>query len=379
MTDRPSAAIDFSLEQPDLAVLRAMWTDLEQRADITLYLSWAWIGTWIEQAGLPDTVLIGRVDGEVVCLGLLRRAVQRRHGFVRSRTLCLHETGDIEKDAIVIEYNGFLTDKRFGFVEAEAIDYLRRNQAKTGRFDELQFGGLPEDRYEAVRASGLKTYVSAQKSSAFVDLRSLRDSGGDYLASLGSNTRYQIRRALKIYEGRGPLSLQPARSVEEALRFFDQMGDLHERAWQEKDVGGAWRFPFLVAFHKRLIETCFDTGGVEIARVSCGDTPIGYIHCLKHGGWIGSYLSGFAYEQDNKVKPGLVSFYLYIEHKIRTGGDLFDFLAGDHRYKMNMGQPGANLYWFSVQERRPQLLAESALRWVKRKAAPLLRKLRAGS
>ena len=379
MTGRPAAAIGFSIEQPDLAALRSMWTDLEQHAEVTVFLSWTWVGVWLEQAGMPDAVVVGRAGGEVVCLGLLRRGVQRRHGFVRSRTLFLHETGDAEKDAIFIEYNGLLTDKRFGFAETEVIQFLRRSQARIGRFDELQFSGFAEDRYEAVRASGLRTHIYGQRSSAFVDLRRLRESGGDYLASLGSNTRYQIRRALKIYESRGPLSLQLARNVEEALRFFEEMGVLHERAWEEKEGGGAWRFPFLVAFHKRLIETSFASGSVDIARISCGDRPIGYIHCLNHRGWIGSYLSGFAYEADNKVKPGLVSFYLYIEHRLKAGGDVFDFLAGDHRYKMNMGQPGPTMYWFSVQERRPQLIAESALRWVKRKAAPLMAKLRPDS
>jgi CelD/BcsL family acetyltransferase involved in cellulose biosynthesis len=77
-----------------------------------------------------------------------------------------------------------------------------------------------------------------------------------------------------------------------------------------------------------VIETSFPEGGIEIVRVSCGNAPIGYIHCLVRGGWIGSYLSGFDYEADNKVKPGLVSFYLYIEHKLKTGGEVFDFLAG---------------------------------------------------
>jgi CelD/BcsL family acetyltransferase involved in cellulose biosynthesis len=122
-----------------------------------------------------------------------------------------------------------------------------------------------------------------------------------------------------------------------------------------------------------VIETSFAEGGIEIVRVSCGDTPIGYIHCLVRSGWIGSYLSGFAYEGDNKVKPGLVSFYLYIEHKLKTGGEVFDFLAGDHRYKMSMGKPGPNIYWFLVQERRLQFMLEDGLRWVKQRLEKLRR------
>lgn len=358
----PSGAVAFSLENPGAAALEAMWRRLEARADINFYLSWAWIGTWVAEAGLPDHVLVGRVGGEIVSLGLLRRGVQRRHGFVRSRTIYLHETGDEKKDVIVIEYNGFLTDRRFGRLEPQGIAYLR----SIGGFDEIRLGGVADDGYEAIRAAGYKTYVQALKRTAFVDLQTIRESGGDYLATVSSNTRYQIRRTLKIYESRGPLSVEPARDVGQALRFFNEMGLLHEKAWQQRgEAGGAWRFPFLVAFHRRLMETSFPEGGIEIVRISCGGTPVGYVHCLVRDGWYGSYLSGFAYEADNKVKPGLLSFYLYIEEKLKSGGKVLDFLAGDHRYKMSLGQPGPDMYWFRVQERRPQLMLEDGLRWVK--------------
>lgn len=361
-------AVTFTLEKPDRAALEGQWRALEARADVTFFLSWDWIGTWVDEAGMPDLVLAGRAGGELVCLGLLRRSVDTRHRFVRSRTLHLHATGREEQDVIFIEYNGLLTDRRFGLLESEAVAFLRSRQAEIGRFDELSFGGFAEDRYEAMQKTGLRTHVHALKSTAFVDLKALRDSDGDYLATLSANTRQQIRRAVRIYEARGALVLEPARSVEQALEFFEAMGLLHEAAWRDKgDSGGAWRFPFLVAFHRRLIERCFASGGVEIVRISCGDQVIGYIHCLVRGGWIGSYLSGFAYEADNKIKPGLVSFYLYVQHRLKSGGDVFDFLAGDHRYKTSLGTPGPRMYWFRVQEKRPQFLAERALRWVKQK------------
>jgi CelD/BcsL family acetyltransferase involved in cellulose biosynthesis len=360
-------AVTFSLEELDEAALREAWIRLEARADITFYLGWSWIGAWIAEAGLPDCVLVGRAEGEIVALGLLRRALRRRHGFVRSRSIFLNETGDPTKDVIFIEYNGLLTDRRFGRLEAQAIAFLRAQQRAVGRFDEVQLGGFVEEAHDAVRKAGFRTQVHALKTTAFVDLAAIRAGGGDYLARVSANTRSQVRRALKIYQTRGPLLLERARSSDEALAFFEDMGVLHERRWRQRDTGGAWRFPFLVAFHRRVIETSFPEGGIDIVRVTCGGEPIGYIHCLVRGGWYGSYLSGFAYEEDNKVKPGLVSFYLYIEHLLKIDAQVLDFLAGDHRYKTSLGQPGANMYWFRVQERRPQLLLEDALRWAKQR------------
>lgn len=356
--------LTFSLKPFGAVPLEELWTDLERRAERTFFLSWPWINSWLEQGGAPDFVLIGRADEEVVCLGLLRKRTEWRHGFVRSRTLYLHETGNRDQDAVYIEYNGLLTDRRFTGLAPKAFQFLR-SSGSAGRFDEFQVGGAPETLLEEFRASGCRTQLRDRKPTAFVDLKAIREAGGDYLASLSANSRYQLRRALKIYEARGSLALQPARSTEEALRFFDELGILHEAGWRRRGSGGAWRYPFLVNMHRRIIETAFPSGGVDIARITCGDEPIGYIHCLVQGGWIGSYLSGFAYEADNKVKPGLVSFYLYIQHKVRSGGDIFDFLAGDHRYKASLGQPGPVMTWFRVQERRPQFKVEGGLRSLK--------------
>jgi CelD/BcsL family acetyltransferase involved in cellulose biosynthesis len=361
-----AGAIAFALERLAPDEIAPLWRALEDRADVTFYLSWEWIGTWLAEAGRPDFVLVGRSGGEIVCLGLLRKAVQRRHGFVRSETLCLHETGDEQKDVIFIEYNAFLADRRFDPVDFEAIAFLRGQAAAIGGLDEIQLGGFTERRYAALAARE-RTHVHALKTTAQVDLAALRASGGDYLATLSANTRQQIRRAIRLYETRGPLSLRAAGTIEEAQAWFEEMGILHERAWRAKGEGGAWRFPFLLAFHRRLIETAFPTGGIEIVRIACGDAPIGYIHCLVRGGWIGSYLSGFAYEADNKAKPGLVSFALYIQEKLKSDAQVFDFLAGDHRYKMSLGRRGADMYWFAVQEKRWQLRLEDALRRVKQK------------
>jgi CelD/BcsL family acetyltransferase involved in cellulose biosynthesis len=360
-------AVVWTLERPEQAALEAQWRALEAQADVTFFLSWDWIGAWVEEAGLPDRVLVGRADGEIVCLGLLRRSVDRRHGFVKSRTLHLHATGREDQDVIFIEYNGLLSDRRFPPLEAEAVAFLRSRQAEIGRFDEISLGGFTEEKYETVRAAGFRTHVQALKSTAFVDLAALKESGTDFPETVSANTRQQIRRAIRLYEARGPLVLEAARSAEEALDWFEEMGALHEAAWRGKgESGGAWRFPFLVAFHRRVIERSFPDG-VEIVRIRCGEQAIGFIHCLLRGGWIGSYLSGFAYEADNKAKPGLVSFHLYIQHRLKTGGEVLDFLAGDHRYKTSLGTPGPRMYWFRVQENRWPLRLERGLRRVKQR------------
>ena len=62
-----------------------------------------------------------------------------------------------------------------------------------------------------------------------------------------------------------------------------------------------------------------------------------------------AYQSGFLFEADAKLKPGLVSHVLCIEDHLQNGMALYDFMAGDARYKSSLGQPGPDMRYVLVQ------------------------------
>ncbi|MBV8573907.1 MAG: GNAT family N-acetyltransferase, partial [Acetobacteraceae bacterium] len=86
-----------------------------------------------------------------------------------------------------------------------------------------------------------------------------------------------------------------------------------------------------------------------------------------------------------KLKPGLVSHYLCIEHHLQRGGHTYDFMAGDARYKASLGEPGPEMLHLIVQRPTITLRTELALRRTKhkldhlrQKAQPLLERHRVG-
>jgi hypothetical protein len=185
-----------------------------------------------------------------------------------------------------------------------------------------------------VRARALRPR-HALKSTALSISKALRKRQGDYLETLSANTRQQIRRAVRLYEARGPLVLEAARSVGGA-DWFERMGVLHEAAWRAR---GRKRRRMALPLPARLSPP----GDRAELSPRGGDRPhllrrrgVGYVHCLMPGGWIGSYLSGFAYEADNKVKPGW-SASTSTSSTASRRRDVLDFLAGDHRYKTSLG------------------------------------------
>ena len=113
--------------------------------------------------------------------------------------------------------------------------------------------------------------------------------------------------------------------------------------------------------HRSLIARCLPEGNAELLRISAGDEPIGYLYNFIWRGWIGTYMSGFAYEDDARLKPGLVSYYLCAERHLADGMRVQDFLAGAYRYKTSLGKPGPDMVWLALQRPRLRFRLEAAL------------------
>jgi CelD/BcsL family acetyltransferase involved in cellulose biosynthesis len=362
--------ITFSVEPfGSLDKVGGMWRDLEARADCSFFLSWQWIGCWLRETGLRPAMVIGRLDDRVVSLALFVARRMRRHRWLRANTIFLHETGDPALDINFIEYNGILVDRTLGAAAIKrCLEFLIGTPIVGGgsaAWDELYLGGVPIGYIESLERCGLPLRIAARKPSAAIDFVALRENQRAYLDDLSANTRYQIRRAMRLYEKRGPLRLDVAGDTGQALAFLDELKILHQRRWEPRGKGGAFAYPFLERFHRSLIARSLPDGNAEVLRISAGEAPIGYLYNFLWRGWVGTYLSGFAYEPEARLKPGLVSYCLCAERHLANGMRAQDFLAGGERYKLSLGKPGPDMLWLALQRPRLRFQLESMLRRIK--------------
>ncbi|MBA2548269.1 MAG: GNAT family N-acetyltransferase [Burkholderiaceae bacterium] len=267
----------------------------------------------------------------------------------------LNETGDATLDCVTIEHNGLLCDPALA---GEVVEQVALALQKRGDWDEWVLSGVDrsvsETHYEKIAARlGWAVNTFGERPWYVVGLDELRGGGDNQLDWLSVNTRYQVRRALKEYGKRGEVKIEFARSAEEALAFFDRLKKLHECYWQARGKPGAFGCEFFEIFHRRLIEQEWPTGGVHVSRVSAGGHEIGYLYNLVHARTIYSYQSGFNYEHDAKIKPGLVSHVLAIQRAIADGFDAYDLLAGDAQYKRSLATHSETMRW--IRLRRPRL------------------------
>jgi CelD/BcsL family acetyltransferase involved in cellulose biosynthesis len=355
------------IDLPDAASLAVDWRALEASSEVSFFTSWSWIGSWL--ASLPSALrprlLEARQQGRIVGLALLGQRRSRRHGFVHSRSLHLHSTGEPVHDAIAVEYNGFVVAQPFAAEALAAmLDHLVH---EVHDWDEVYLPGLaqPPAGLAAAAAAG---YRSEHKPAFLVDLALVRERHGDYPAVLSQQARYQIRKSEKACAKLGPIALDAAATTEQALHYLEALKALHQPYWIARGAPGAFASTFANQFHQRLVGTAFERGEIQLLRITLGEQVLGYLYNFVHRGHVFNYQTGIDYSLlEGSVSPGLVCHARAVAHCAALGLEIYDFMAGEQRYKRTMSTRSTDMSWGVLQRKRLQFRAEDALRAVKQR------------
>ena len=347
---------------PDIAQLEAQWVQLETLASPSYFLSWGWTGTWLRW--LPNSItpklLMARRNGKTVGLAILVKNIQARRWLaLPSRILFLNETGDADYDLLTIEYNGILLEPQHARETVTAcLDYLRKQEEN---WDELVVSAADSGNPVLFVHDSLRIKVNRTLPSWFVDLDKIREMNKPYLETLSSNTRYQIRRAIRECEKFGDVEFSCAQTAEEALDYLSGLIELHQAYWTGKGKNGCFANPFFSEFHQQLIRHRFDSGEIQLVRIKLGKHIFGYLYNLTSDGHVNFYQCGFNYQLSGKLKPGMVAHYKAIEYNIANGNSIYNFLASDDRYKRSLSTDKHTLLWVSIQKRRLRFRLEDTL------------------
>lgn len=337
---------------PD-AGLPAWWAGLFEQVDkASVFLSPQWVRTWLEVYGADfgGKVLSWWFGDTCVAGAMLLFRPGKRGPFPISLAI-LNTAGETDENAPFIEYNDVLCLPGY---EQDVADSLAHHLAGQ-EWDQLYLAGyVASSIFASLQSRALPgKWDSVGKSSPYIDLGSLKEADLDSYFS--SNTRSQIRRSIKLYEKRGELRLDVAGDLDQSLRYLDELARLHRAAWDRRGKPGGFRAPRFIQFHKTLIERLLPLKAVELLRVTAGEQAVGYIYNFLHQGKVYFYQSGFAFEEDSKIKPGLVTHYLAVKDYWQRGLEEYDFMAGDARYKKSLAKSNRTLYWSWVDRKNTKM------------------------
>jgi len=333
--------------------LASHWQALEAEARPTIFLSWAWWAAWLEESGLTPRPLAVWQDERLIGLSLWFKPASR--GW--PTPLALHLAGQAEPDSVYIEYNGWLCRAEDHAMVSQAMAQALAHDS----WLRLRLPGIDPAEVPLWTACGWRPTLWKQHRAPWIDLAQSRKTEGGYRARLSRNTRQQLHRALRGYaqRGSGEVRLIRPTSSAQALAHFDQMVDWHQHSWQQRGQPGAFAPAFMRAFHRRLIATLWPQGAVDLPLLQAGDHPIGIAYNFLWHGVASSYQSGFCYDADPRLKPGLVTHCLLAEDYLERGLDRYCLLAGASRYKQSLADCADAMVWVDLTQapRRAALIA----------------------
>lgn len=338
---------------PDLPLLEAEWRSLESKTLCSYFLSWSWIGTWLNLVQDKTNLQLYRCycDGDLVALTIIASNAVKRRTFFRSRVLTLNEVSDKPWN-MFIEYNGILAKQ--GHEYCAIAQLLTDIQSSAHHWDEMQLTNVPKECY--VHLSEHHRHLQAQDEQAHTVWIAPLDSSvsvDSIIAHMSKNWRWKIRRTFKEYESEGPLSIDAAENLDDALNYFQHMGVLHTQRWQQIGLSGSFAQHNWVEFHQRLIRAAFERGEIQMLRIKCGARIIGYIYNFLWRDSVQMLQSGFVIEQKNILRPGYVSHILAMQLNAQRGAKQYDLMTGDSEYKRVLAEPHPPL--ISVRLQRPRL------------------------
>jgi CelD/BcsL family acetyltransferase involved in cellulose biosynthesis len=198
--------------------------------------------------------------------------------------------------------------------------------------------GLPEDSpwtpllADAARSQGLSVDV-VDDDNGVAPFLPLPPTWDDYLASLPSKLRHEIRRkARRLRAEAGPYRV--VRSTAETLREdLDRFVELHRSSEGPK---GVFMRAGMEIFFRRLGEAFLDAGIFRLNTLEVdGQRAAGTIGFAYRGI---SYLYNSAFDHGwSALSPGMVLVAEEIREAIEEGRSGFDLLRGDYDYKYRFG------------------------------------------
>ncbi|WPL17638.1 Protein involved in cellulose biosynthesis (CelD) [Thiorhodovibrio winogradskyi] len=349
------------LSEPDeLDQLEHTWLSIQKTVeDIPFFLTWTWISCWLDTYKPHFLQVTAYFQETPVCIGLLTLSHITRRNLIRSRQLRLHQTGIPSQDQIWIEYNDFLAARTHRHA---AVTACLLKLETLPDWDEMIISMMPRAR--SIQLDPYYPHIRRPLNSPAygISLHQFERDPARFLPTLSTNTRYQINKSARIYEqAHGSLSLEIADTQTMAIDFFHLAGQHHKTRWPDS----GFKNTEFVQFHERLIRATHASKQTRLMRISAGDQLIGVLYFLLDSKIAYFYLQGLNYGKDPKLKPGLLSHSLAIQHFIAQGIRVYDFMGGHSQYKLQLGSFTQQLDMVLIQRPRVVFWLENLARNLK--------------
>jgi Acetyltransferase (GNAT) domain len=293
------------------------------------FLNEEFLQAWFSQKALPVHLFLLYKQGTVSHFALIGESFKKKYGLT-FKLAHTNQTGCPRNDQVWIEYN-----TSFGFQEHQnRFFFLLLKELERQHFDILHVSMTCEFLFPKKYLNGLCN--NADISHGFRRSLSQELSVEQLISCLSANSRSKLRRSIKeLHLQFGPVKVAIAEGLNQKLSFLEQLKKLHIKRWGDSAYGSGFENDVFEGTLKSLIKN--EGKLCEIAKVSAGDTLLGYTLNLIQRDTVFFYCSGVNLEFTSKhIKPGYVLHLALMEHYARRGLSWYDFMGGASQYKQTL-------------------------------------------
>jgi len=326
---RPVTTLD------DFETLGASWNGLLKRVGSdNVFLTWEWLYTWAKHY-LRDRHLwiIVVYDPPDQLLGIAPFYIRpvTWYGLLRVREMRFLGT-----EAVGSPYLDFIVPRARKKAVLHAIyEYLHRDISPL--WDALTLSQIPAesstiDLWDSFnREAGNVMEFAAWTACPLIDLTSHLD---DFLAAIGRNERYNLRRKQRRLSGMGTVVYERARTTREVEKAFDTFIELHRMRWAQRAPVATFGNHTFSSFHRDIARLFSEQGWARLDFLRLNGEAIAGVYGYSYNDHYSFYLPGFNPDVCPKASPGILLLYHCIEEAIAEGQKQFDLLRGITDYKM---------------------------------------------
>ncbi len=329
------------LQDPSaFSALRDEWNELLANSESDcVFLTWEWLHTcWKHLAGDRRLSIIAvRQDGRLVGIAPL---AARKSDPLRPMPFSSLEflgSGTVGSDYLdLILRRGYETDALQAMAESLGqIDQpLELNQ--------LQSQSAAARLAERVCALGWKTRQAKTNVCPFIPFAGR--SWDEYLASLGSEHRYNFQRKSKKLAREGEVVFERAQTPEQCGELFELLVSLHHKRWTSRaESSDAFHTPAHLAFHREFAQLALCRGWLRLYVLRVAGAPLSALYGFRYGSKFCFFQSGFD-PQHARLSLGLLTMGLAIRSALEEGAGEYDLLHGAEEYKFHWASDSRDLF-----------------------------------
>ena len=305
---------------------------LERSGTANVFLTWEWIGNWIE-VYLPgkDLLAIAVYDGDRL-VGIAPFWIEKRRTLGMPSAKFLRLAGSPEAD-----YVDILTDRKktTGCVERmweELVGTLRPEwdviEIHDIMSDSVALEALLEKSAEDMR--NLRVEAVGHSVCPYI---ALPDSWETFLAGFSRSGRYTITSSGRRLAQQGDLEFRVCEDAGDVEGRMTDFISLHQKNWRAKGHPGAFAEDKSRVFHHRVARAMFEKGRLFLASLHVGGRHIGSLYGFYFENRVFYYLLGVETNPVKRIKNGTALLAMCVKEAIERGCSEFDFLRGAEEYK----------------------------------------------